>query len=171
MREATGAAAGEHDPERAADEPAGEAPRAGVARLRGREPVECAWVDPLDERADRLAGGRSEDDEVGAGERPLGQRAVARRDAQDAVGLPGAQVAPRAGARFVEQEHVGVLVLRSLDATCARGGRVQHLDRAVGLQRIRERGSDRSQRDVRADRGERDQRGSRRPRLEPTARL
>ena len=171
MRKPSRAAAGEHDTERAADQPAGEPARSRVARLRRRKPVERAGIDPVDQRAEGLARGWPEDQQVGVGERDIGEGAVTRGHSQHAIGLPRAEVAPRADAGLVHEEHVSVLLLGTLDGACACRRRVEHLDRAVGLERAGERRGNRAERDVRADSHERDQRGPRRRRLQPAARL
>ena len=139
MSEAARAAAGEDDPERTPDESARESPGARVARLGRREPVVGAWLDGVEQRAERSARRRAEDDEVGVGGSLARRRALRRRDEQRAVGLARAEVAPDAGARLVDEEHVRVLVLGPLDGARAGGVRLQHLDGAVRRERARER--------------------------------
>ena len=139
MREAARAAAGEDDPERTPDQSPRESRRARVARLGRREPVVGAWLDGVEQRAERSARRRPEDDEVGVGGSLGRRRAVGGRDEQRSVGLARAEVAPDAGARLVDEEHVRVLVLGPLHGARAGGLRVQHLDGAVRRQRARER--------------------------------
>ena len=169
--EAPGAATGEDDPERPPDEPAREPRGARVARLGGREPVEGARRDGVDQAGHDAAAGRPEHDEVGRRGRCAGERRVGGRDEEQPVGLAGAEVAPRAGAELVDEQDVRGLVLGALDGAGPRGVGAEDLDRAVPLERVRERPCDALDGHVAAEPAEREERRAGRWGAQAAARL
>ena len=171
VRETARASAREHDAERASDDAAHEPARSRVARLGRGEPVVGPRRDRVQEGSQGVAGGRAEDHEVGIRAGRGRNRAVLRRDEQHAVGLPRTEVAPDSRPCLVEQEHVGVLVLRTLDRVRAGRLRPEQLDRAVELEALRERARDLFQRHLRAEALERDERRARRRCVQPSAGL
>ena len=164
MREPAGAAAGEDDPQGAPDEPTREPPGSGVARLGRREAVVGARLDTVEEGAEGVARGRAEEDEIGLRRRGRRRRAVGGGDEQLPVGLTCAEVAPQADACLVDQQDMGVLVLRALDRVGAGRRGVEDLDRPERGERVRERRRNRGERHagVESPEGEQRRAGGRR---------
>ena len=167
--EASCSAAGEHDAERAPDEASSETADAGIGRLGGRESMEGARLDRVEQSADDAGLGRPQHHEVGVRRgRPSRTRSSRRAAAGRPAGRRGRSTRRRRSRRRAAR--ASTRPRRARPRRC-RPRRPEDLHRAVALERVRERACDCVDRHSRAERPEREERRSGGWRAQTAARL